>query len=91
MPGVALGVRTGRGKPAKPKPLLMTWIFPCAVAGSAATERLARDASVVKTKRPACSINPGWITGVESPEMCDQNTLRIAGNGHLARHSNRRG
>lgn len=76
---------------ANPKPLLTTATFRRAASGSKAKDGMARDASVVKTKRVASAIRPGWITGLNSPEMCDQNTLRIAGKSARARQANNRG
>ena len=65
--------------PEKPKPLLMTAIFLRTASGIRPIEGMAREASVVNTKRPDCSIRPGWISGLARPEICDQNTLRMAG------------
>ena len=77
--------------PGKPKPLLITQSFPRAVRRSIATDAVSSEASVVKTKRAASAISDGWISGLATPEICDQNTLRMGGNSARARHSNMRG
>ena len=50
---------TRRRLSGKPKPLLITAIFFRAASGRRAIEGIEREASDVKTKRPAPSINPG--------------------------------
>jgi hypothetical protein len=52
---------------------------------------MSSEAFVVKTKRIASSISPGGISGLLTPEICDQKTVRIAGKAQRARHSNSRG
>ena len=89
---LGLRLRAMRGDTsANPNPLLITAILLGDAARSAVTKAMDSEASVVKTKRAASLIRAGCITGLKSPEICDQKTLRIGGNSVRARHSNIRG
>lgn len=94
MPGRAEGGATSRnfrggflaGADANPNPLPMLERRARCSAGKPSPDTI--DAGVVNTNLSAASKNPGAITGLNSPDTCDQNTERIAGNAALARHSN---